>query len=62
MAVSHINIFKMKNEAVRAFFKITISLFPLFLKKFPLQNLKKFPNEIYTQAHLIKQVKLNKSG
>ena len=34
MSVSLINIFKMKSEAVRAFFfKVTISLFPSFFQK-----------------------------
>ena len=32
MAVSHINIFKMKNEAVRAFFKISFPISFIFKK------------------------------
>ena len=42
MGVSLINIFKMKSEAVRAFFKITISLFPSFKKNFHYRVKKNF--------------------
>lgn len=50
MAVSHINIFKMKNEAVRAFFKISFPISFIFKKISTIEFKKISKWNLYTSS------------